>query len=373
MNKPKVIISNYDDLHNPYYGGGGAWMIQEFAKVLKDEFDITVITAKYPGAKDETVEGVKYRRIGWALAGSQLGQLLFHLLLPLQVIKFDFDIWLESFTPPHSTSFLQWFTRRPVVGMAHSLMGSDMAKKYKLPFHWVEKVGLRTYRHLIVLTQHAADSIKLFHPNCDIHVVPNGVPDRMVSLPITTSRPKHILYLGRIAFREKGLKYLIDAYSRIASQTRIPLIVAGSGAVSEVKLVKRYIANLGLSHRIRLIGHVSGRRRDQVLRTCYFLAAPSRIESFGLTVAEAFCFARPAVVFDIDGFKWVPKTAALKASKFDVEEYSRLMLTLLSHRSVTNHMGRSGKRLVQNLALSRVPGRYREVILEVLNGNKGRV
>jgi len=40
----KIIISNYDSVKNPYYGGGGATAIHEIASRLTKKFEVTVLT-----------------------------------------------------------------------------------------------------------------------------------------------------------------------------------------------------------------------------------------------------------------------------------------------------------------------------------------
>ena len=73
--KTSVIFSSYDDLHNPYYAGGGALAIREVAKRLVKKYNVTVITGKYPNSKDETIEGITYERVGTTHFGGKIGQL----------------------------------------------------------------------------------------------------------------------------------------------------------------------------------------------------------------------------------------------------------------------------------------------------------
>jgi len=129
-----IVISNYDDVNNPYYAGGGSVAVHEIAKRLANDNEVVVYTGRYPGSKDLVIEGVNYKRIGLGVGGPKFGQLIYHLILPFRVLVSKYDLWIESFTPPFSTSFLQVFTKRPVIGLVHMLSGDDMRRKYKLPF-----------------------------------------------------------------------------------------------------------------------------------------------------------------------------------------------------------------------------------------------
>ncbi|MBX7180163.1 MAG: glycosyltransferase, partial [Saprospiraceae bacterium] len=122
---------NYDDIKNPYYGGGGALAVHEVAKRLAArQHEVLVLTGKYPGCKDEIIDGVQYKRIGFHLLDARVGQLAFHFSLPWYAARLQYDIWVESFTPPFSTALLPLFTNKPVVGLTHLLGGKAMKLKY---------------------------------------------------------------------------------------------------------------------------------------------------------------------------------------------------------------------------------------------------
>ena len=117
--KPRLIISSYDNIRNPYYKGGGARVLDELAQRLSSTHKITIITARHPMSRDFTNGNVQYKHIGPRSFGPQIGQLLFHFTLPHCVMHSKFDLWIESFTPPFSTTCLQLFTKKPVIGLAH--------------------------------------------------------------------------------------------------------------------------------------------------------------------------------------------------------------------------------------------------------------
>ena len=95
--------------------------------------------------------GVRYRYLPVNWAGPRAGQLLFHALLPLAARRIPHDLWIESFTPPFSTSFIPLFSPGPVVGFAQNLSGREMSQRYKFPFFLIERLGLRCYRDVVVL------------------------------------------------------------------------------------------------------------------------------------------------------------------------------------------------------------------------------
>ena len=69
--------------------------------------------------------------VGWA--GPRAGQLVFHALLPFAAGRIPHDLWIESFTPPFSTSFLPLFSPARVVGFAQNLCGQEMWRTVPAP------------------------------------------------------------------------------------------------------------------------------------------------------------------------------------------------------------------------------------------------
>src|SRR5215813_13412307 len=100
--RTRIIFSNYDDLLNPFYGGGGAAAIHEIGKRLSPKDEVTILTGKFPGCRTESVDGVQYERLGFTAAGPKLGQVFFHFALPFHAKRRRFDFWVESLTPPFS-------------------------------------------------------------------------------------------------------------------------------------------------------------------------------------------------------------------------------------------------------------------------------
>lgn len=179
----RIVFSNYDDIRNPYYGGGGAIAVHEVAKRLAATHTVTVLTGKYPGSTDEIVDGVVYKRVGAHVLDPRIGQLLFHFSLPWFALTMKFDVWVESFTPPFSTALLPLCTRKPVVGLTHLLGGKAMKLKYGLPFDIPERMGLKVYKHVIVLQDALKLELAQMAPHIQTYVIPNGVDAEMLAQP----------------------------------------------------------------------------------------------------------------------------------------------------------------------------------------------
>ena len=360
----KIVFSNYDDIKNPFYGGGGAYAIHEIARRFsKKGHKVVVITGKYKGSKDVFVEKVKYKRIGFSWTGPKLSQLIYHLILPIFVKITNFDIWIESFTPPHSTSFLPLFTKKNVVGLVHMLASEDMRRKYKLPFHLVEKIGLRFYKHFIVLNDITEINIRKVNESANIKIIPNGID---IPQYISKKRRTHILFLGRIEINQKGLDLLLKAYKKVDSKKLVKMVIAGGGTESEVESLKSLIIKFGLKNNVEYVGKVIGRKKNNLFNKALFMVIPSRYETFSIVSLEAAAWGLPIICFDIEGLRWLPKNCALKIKPFSVDLFSKEMERLESDSRLRESLGNSARVYVRRYSWNDIFRKYEKFITQLV-------
>lgn len=329
--RPKIIISSFDDIKNPYYGGGGSIAIYEVFKRLTKYYAITIITGSYPNSKDEIVDGLYYKRIGLDVLGPKIGQLFFQVLLPFYALIKKYDLWVESFTPPFSTAFLPIFTKKPVIALVHMLSAKDMQRKYKLPFGIIENIGLKFYKRFIVLTEATRDNILNINKSAQIDIIPAGI--NLQENPQRCDDKKHILFLGRIEINQKGIDLLLQAYKKIAKKTGYKLVIAGNGEKKEVERLQKLIKYLGINESVELLGRVDENVKIEIFNKAVLIVLPSRFENFSLVALEALAFKIPIICFDIEGLRWLPKNLCLKVRPFSVNGLSYAILKLINNRN----------------------------------------
>lgn len=354
-----IVISSFDSPDNPYYHGGGAAVVDTIARLLGAHFDVTVVTAARRGG---TVvrDGVRYLRLPAGWAGPRGGQLLFHALLPFAARRIRHDLWIESFTPPFSTSFLPLFSRTPVVGLAQNLSGEEMWRRYRLPFFLVERFGLRFYRDVVVLNPADRARVSSCNPAADVRVIPNGMDVPEVADEVLGHR-EHILFLGRIDIREKGLDLLLSAYER--SGLAMPLLIAGAGTRREERKLAALLAATGGD--VRWLGHVSGQQKRELLEGSAFVVLPSRYESFGLAALEGMACGKPVVHFDLPSLRWMDGDVRVPA--FDVSALAAQLAELAEHEQARLDLGRAARTAAQRYRHEVTADRYLELVRQLLN------
>jgi glycosyltransferase involved in cell wall biosynthesis len=363
--RAKIIFSNYDDIKNPYYAGGGSLAIHYIASQLAKDYEVWVITGKYPGAKDGVVDGVNYKRIGLDV-GPKLAQLIFHFILWFYVLTTKFDVWFESFTPPFSTACLQWFTNKPVIGVTHLLGAENMQNKYKLPFSFFERLGLKTYKRVIALSQYIADKVKDSSPNTKVYVIPDGIDLSEINLDAPKNTHDYILYLGRIDVEHKGIDLLLESWKLIAHKVPVKLFIAGGGRQPDVDWLQNQIKSLGLGQTIEYKGRVDNDEKMRLMSHSMLMAMPSRFEGQGIVALEAFAHKAPLVCFDIIDLSWIRGDCAAKVPAFDTEKYADTILDLVNNPGKRTKLENNAKEFVKSFDWKLIMDEYNKLIKEVI-------
>ncbi|MEJ2870564.1 glycosyltransferase family 4 protein [Actinomycetospora sp. OC33-EN08] len=357
-----VVLSIYDDVGNPHYGGGGAAVVARIAARLHDDgYVVTVYCGSYRGAVSGDRDGVRYVHLPVGWAGPRGGQVLFTLLVPLLALVVRPAVWIESLTPPVSASLLPLVARCPVVGLVQMLCGADMARRYHLPFEAVERRGLALYRHFVVLNDVDAALVASSSPAATVAVVPNGI-----DLPDATTPAvgNGLLFLGRVDVRQKGLDLLLEALPDGGS-----LEIAGSGTPAEEA---RLAALVGDDPRVRRLGRVDGEAKDAALRRCAVMVVPSRYETFCLTALEAMAHGRPVVHFDLDRLGWIGD-GGLAVPAFSVPALRAALADLLADPDRRAALGAAAR--VRSLDYDRriTEGRWSALVADLVAAERSRL
>ena len=364
--KRELIISTYDSLGNPHYSGGGADAIHTVAKELAKDFRVTILTADFPGAKNHFVDAIHYQYIGIKKAGPLLGQALFHLMLPFFVLTKKHDLWIESFTPPISTSFLPLFTRKPVVGLIHMLSGADMRRKYKLPFDWVENFGLRFYKNFIVLSESTKERLLKIKKTARILVTKNGIVPPKNLKDYSLRRKDYFLFLGRIEVNQKGLDLLLKNFNSVYNQTGTPLKIAGTGVKAEIDKLNILISKYNLQDKVELVGRVAGAEKHNLLSHASIVIIPSRFETFSITALESIAYNVPFVCCDIPGMRWIPKGDSVKFVYNSSASLAKKIVFLQKNEALKKQITQNQKITVKNFSWKKISEEYKTFLNQVV-------
>jgi len=340
----RILHIIYDDVKNPWCGGGGALRAKMVNKYLAKKNKITVFTGRFPGAKNETINNVEYIRIG--INNSYLlSRISFTLLIPFYLSSFKGDIIINdcSFFAP---CFADWYTKRPVVNIVHHLMGRHAFRIYgiigSIPF-LSELLMIKMAENIITPSKEIKEEIEKRYPKKVVVSIPNGISEDLLYLE--PEENGFILFLGRIDIYMKGLDTLVESFSRI-SRDDIVLKIAGSGKKGDEKILEDLIKKYGVEKRVEIMGRVNEETKRELLRACLFLAMPSRFEGWGIAAVEANAAAKPVLGTYIQGFSEavVNNKTALLVKPDDSKALATAMISLIENVKLRNNLAREGRK-----------------------------
>jgi glycosyltransferase involved in cell wall biosynthesis len=135
-------------------------------------------------------------------------------------------------------------------------------------------------------------------PACRVHVARPGV-DR-VAAPARPVRG-HLICVGVVS-RHKGQDLLVEALAYLADRDW-RCVLAGSldRDPDFVEQLQTRITGLGYDDRVRLSGVLTGAALSHAYTTADLLVAPSRSETYGMTVTEALAHGLPVIATAVGG------------------------------------------------------------------------
>jgi glycosyltransferase involved in cell wall biosynthesis len=321
----RIVHFDSDSLGAPY-AGGQARRTHEINKRLARRHDITVVTAGYRALRDDTVDGVRYRRM-LALPHPMNFVWYFVELVPRALLAHT-DLIVEDFSAPLTASGMPFLVRRPVIGVASYLFGKQAAQRYHLPIDRWEAAMIARYRNLVALTHVQEAQLRASAPNANIRIIPNGADDEAFDNPWVGDED-YIAFIGRLDWNMKGLDLLLDVGARLPPS--LPLMIAGDGPGRD--RLERAIDERGVRGRVRTLGRLEGASRHRFLARAKALAFTSRYENQSLVGLDALAVGVPTVAFDVDSSRELFGDAAAIVAAFDVDAFAAALAKLAAETS----------------------------------------
>lgn len=369
----RVLHLGFEDPRMPGSGGGSVRTREIDRRLAAAGMGVTVLTTRYPGCVDGVYDGVRYEHVGIGRGSNRLTRLLGYVaVLPAAVHAHrDADLVVEDFLPPFSSMAVPLWTRRPVVGMVQWLHAREKARQYKLPFHLVERVAVRTHRSLITVSQGTAERLHAMNPAASVTVIGNGYDPEISAQPHRLGHD--VLCIGRLELGGKGLDLLLAAWARASREVEGDLVVAGHGP-DEMR-VRRLADHLGITARVRFVGWVSGAEKARLLAGSRLVVVPSRAETFGIVAVEALAAGTPVVAFDIPCLREVvPSDCGRLVPPFDVEALAGAIVDLYPRAEHLLALGAAGRSFAAGYDWDDLARRQAEVYsATVLRRTPGRV
>jgi glycosyltransferase involved in cell wall biosynthesis len=207
------------------------------------------------------------------------------------------------------------------------------------------------------LNEREKQSLLSYGVNCPVEVIPNGIDNKILSIPRNPNAAeviypdlkgkKRILFMGRL-WPEKGVDLLINAWAGLSEFHKDwVLIMAGPGYRGYESTLKNAISKASLEKTILLPGMVEGAKKEALFTGSDVFVLPSYSEGFSMAILEALGFGIPVIYTRQCNFPWVSKASAGIEIDCDYEELKKALEKILKLTdSERSSMGQKGKNLV---------------------------
>ena len=364
MRTVRVLHLGFEDPAMPGAGGGSVRTHEINRRLVARGHEVTVLTTRFPGCADRVQDGVTYLHVGAGRGGNKWTRLLGYVQgLPSAARKLPADLVVEDFFAPFSSMAAPRWTGRPTIGMVQWLHAGDKSRQYKLPLHVVERVGVRSHRLLVAVSEGTAERLRALNPAAQVEVIGNGVERAAFAVPSCAGRD--VVFMGRLEYGGKGLDLLLAAWAQVHRMVEGDLVIAGGGPDED--RVRREVDRLGLAKRVRFAGWVTGEAKWRLLAGARLAVVPSRHETFGMVALEALATATPVVGFDIPGLREVvPDGCGWRVPPFDVPGLADRIRAACADPALAQAAGLAGRRFAAGFDWDVLAGRQDEVYRSVL-------
>jgi glycogen synthase len=360
----RVLHLGFEDPAMPGAGGGSVRTHEINRRLVARGHDITVLTTRFPGCADRVQDGVRYLHVGPGRGGNKWTRLLGYVQgLPAAARRLPADLVVEDFFAPFSSMAAPRWTGRPTIGMVQWLHAGDKSRQYKLPLHVLERIGVRSHRRLVAVSEGTADKLRALNPAARVEVIGNGVERAAFAQPAAAGRD--VVFIGRLEYGGKGIDLLLAAWAAVHDDVEGDLVIAGGGPDED--RVRREVARLGLTDRVRFTGWIGGPAKWRLLAGARVAVVPSRHETFGMVALEALAAATPVVAFDIPGLREVvPEGSGWRVPAFDVPALAARIRAACLDPALAGAAGLAGRRFAAGFDWDVLAGRQDEVYRSVL-------
>jgi phosphatidylinositol alpha-mannosyltransferase len=267
-------------------------------------------------------------------------------ILPLCVLEFSHAVNIGTFHAYYSRQHLYRLSH-PIVKRWHSRLHGGIA---------VSPAALRYVYN--------------FFPR-DYRVIPNGIAvDHFAKNVAPWAQYRdgkiNILFVGRLEKR-KGLKYLLDAYSRLKWElpdTR--LLVVGPGNLDKES---HRILSARNPQDVVFLGRVSYQDLARYYATADIFCSPATgAESFGIVLLEAMAAGKPIVASDIEGYKGIISHGqqGLLFRRRDSESLSQALSYLVRNPDLRQRMAATGRQMAEEYRWEAVARRVETYYYDIM-------
>jgi glycosyltransferase involved in cell wall biosynthesis len=221
------------------------------------------------------------------------------------------------------------------------------------------RVSVRRARRILAVSEHTKREVVglLGVPPERVVVTPNAVRAHFRvpgSAELAAFRQRRdlperfVLYVGTLEPR-KNLTTLLDAYSQVARNVNVPLLVGGGKGWLYEGVFER-LEKLGLRNHVHFVGYIEEEELPLWYAAAQIFVFPTLYEGFGMPPLEAMACGTPVVVSNAASLPEVVSDAGLLVDPLDGDALADAILRLLRDGELHADLRARGLRRVHHFS-----------------------
>lgn len=222
------------------------------------------------------------------------------------------------------------------------------------------------YTSLMCQTQKTADAYeKLYGKKNNIKIIPNPLRIEIPNDIIPHNKRKiKLVFVGRLE-EGKQVSHAIKAFDKVKKE--IPNVIFEIyGTGKEKESLEKLVKDMGLENSVHFKGHESN--LSKIFSDASLMIFPSKRESFGMVILEAFAYGVPVVaystVFGVDDLINDGEDGYI-VTQGDIDEMANKTISLLKDVNLRDKLAKKAHSKVYDYQYDLVMKKYFEYIIEV--------
>ena len=354
----KIAFSTSGTVEHEDYKSGDMLGIEYQVFGLSKEFvkrghEVYIVRRWYDSPREEELQGIKVINVASpTLPGSTIGNAINHVIFSkyaakevkrikpdilnltakyssYSVCKLDIPTIYTTHMPPHYLVPKDLVSFRGALGNFH-------------PTKWLESKIYSNCDAIVALNEEHRQYLS--NRGFKAVFIPNGV--EIENYTPNYSDEGYIYFTGRL-FTQKGLQYLIEAYSMLSNELKdeFKLVIGGFGP--ERKNLEDLASKLGIKNRINFLPWIPNLEFIKRIANCSVYVMPSLFEGLPVTFLEACACGTPIITTNKgDKLDWIHDNVGYVV-EYDKDQLRAAIFRVLSEEGLRRRFEEEGRRLVE--------------------------
>jgi glycosyltransferase involved in cell wall biosynthesis len=350
-----ILILNWKDIKNPDVGGAEIILYELAKRLVKDGHRVTWFSRKFPGSlPEDTMDGISVVRRGNRFT------VYWEAYRYYQSLSVKPDKVLDCINT------ICWQTPLYVPHEKRIAYVNQLAKEvffYELPpfishiAYLLEPIEYRTYKktHFVCYSDSVRDDLTTFGISKEnIDIFPIGIDHKRYT-PGKKSQDPLFIFVARLASMKRPDMCVQAMQIVVKHYPKAKLAIVGYGPME--RKLKKMIHDSNLENNVYLVHKdalfFDSNSKDQkvkLMQQAWALLLPSVKEGWGMVVTESGACGTPSIGSDVTGLKNSivnNKTGILLSKNPNREEISKVIISLISHKSVREMLSKKAQTYAQ--------------------------